>query len=453
MLALVGGTVLDGNGGEPIGNGVILIRDKRIVGIGDRSMPLPAEARRIGAEGKYVIPGLMDSNVHLLLDFFSGPHTLIRYGGRYDELIVEAAQVALKGGVTTVFDTGGPREYLMRARDAIACGKAIGSRIFLAGNIVGLGGPCSCDMAGLFGVSGLPESISSKIDGLWEENVGPELVWMSPEQVRERIREYVQKGIDFLKFALTTHVGSMQHIMFSPRVTRVIIEEARRAGLTVQTHTTTNEALHMAIESEVDLLQHADLNFGPCALPDETVKLMAERRVPGAILPQTSKALAWYRENAWRMPSLKHYETMDRNVRSLLGSGAVLLLSTDGGVCGVDSAGSARRKSYVPPEGNLRALGEGHFHWLQAVEEKGMRPMDALMAATRNIARAYEVDRDLGTLEEGKLADLVVLDRNPLENAESYRSIHLVMKEGAIVDRSSLPTPRLLTDERSAFQA
>lgn len=449
MLAITGGTIIDGNGGEPVRDGVIVIQDGRILRVGDRSMPVPAQARRISAEGKYVIPGLLDANVHLLIDFFSGPHTLIRYADRYADLIVEAAQIALRSGVTTVFDTHGPREDLLRARSAINSGAVAGSRIYLAGNIVGLGGPFSSDMAGLFGAGDLPESITAKINAMWEENVGPDLVWMSPEQVRKQIREYARKEIDFLKFALTTHTSRMQHLMFSPRVTRAIIEEARRAGLTVQTHTTTNEGLHLAIEAGVDLMQHVDLNFGPCPLPEETIEFMAERRVPGAILPQTAKVLSWCRENAWKTPSLKHYETMDRNVRALLSANVVLLLSTDAGVYSTDTVGSSRRKTYVPPEEGLRELGEGHFNWLLAVEQKGMKPMDALQAATRNIARAYKVDRDIGTLEEGKLADLIILDRNPLEQVANYRTISLVMKEGMIVDREALPNPKLLTQDET----
>jgi imidazolonepropionase-like amidohydrolase len=450
MLAITGATIIDGNGGTPIRDGVIVIQDGRIVRLGDRSTSVPVHARRISADEKYVIPGLLDANVHLLIDFFSGPHTLLRYAGRYADLIIESAQVALKAGVTTVFDTHGPRADLVRARHAINSGAVTGSRIYLAGNIVGLGGPFSSDMAGLFGGGDLPESITSKINASWEENVGPDLLWMSPEQVRQEIRDYVQKEIDFLKFALTTHTSRMQHLMFSPRITRVIIEEARRAGLTVQTHTTTNEGLHLAIESGVDLMQHVDLNFGPCPIPGETIELMAERRVPAAILPQTAKALSWCRENAWKTPSLEHYETMDRNVRALLNANVVLLLSTDAGVYSADTLGSSRRKTYVPPEEGLRQLGEGHFNWLLAVEQKGMKPMDALMAATRNIARAYKVDRDIGTLEEGKLADLVILDRNPLESAANYRAISLVMKEGVIVDREVLPNPKLLTHDETA---
>src|SRR6185312_7131440 len=90
-------------------------------------------------------------------------------------------------------------------------------------------------------------------------------------------------------------------------------------------------------------------------------------------------------------------------------------------------------------------LGEGHFRWLQAAVELGMKPMEGLLSATRNVARAYKVDRDLGTLEEGKLADLLILERNPLEAPANYRSIRVVVKDGRVVEHHELPEKPLLT--------
>ena len=446
LLAIVGPTIIDGNGGTPIKDGVILIDGDRLVSVGDGSTPIPLEARLISATGQYAIPGLMDANVHLFQDLFNGPHSLIRYAGRYEHLAIEAAQVCLRGGVTTVFDTWGPRNSLVQARDAVNSGNAVGSRIYLAGNLVGLGGPFSDDFFAK-GREVLPEDLTTSIDAVWQENVGPELLWMSPEQVRKEIREYAQRNIDFVKFALTTHRDKQQHIMFSPRVTQVIVEEAHRAGLTAQTHTTTNEGLHLAIQAGVELMQHVDLTFGTEPIPPETISLMAEVGIPGALLPQTAKALEWFRENTWRTPWLKRYETMDRNDRALVNAGVALLLSTDAGLFSVETLNSSTWKSCQPPEENLLMLGEGHFHWLLAVEQKGMKPMDALMAATRNIARAYKVDQQLGTLEKGKLADLLLLDRNPLEAAANYRSISLVVKDGSVIDREALPTQRFLTTQ------
>jgi imidazolonepropionase-like amidohydrolase len=81
-------------------------------------------------------------------------------------------------------------------------------------------------------------------------------------------------------------------------------------------------------------------------------------------------------------------------------------------------------------------LGESHFLWLEAVVDRGMAPMDALLAGTRNIAEAYGQADHLGTLEPGKRADLVILEGNPLDDVRNYRRISAVMKDGALVDQA-----------------
>jgi imidazolonepropionase-like amidohydrolase len=440
-LAIVGGTVIDGNGGPPIESAVVLVKGQRIAAIGT-DVPVPAGCKTLDARGQYLIPGLMDANVHLVLDLL--PPTLIRYENRYDELALEAAQVSLRSGVTTVFDSWGPRSFLIKARQAINTGRAPGSRIFLAGNIVGLGGPYSEDFFAAARTA-VTEGYADELNAHWQENVGPELLWMSPEQVREQLQTYTRSGINFLKYAVTGHSATdMQYIAFSPRVQRVIVEEARRAGLTVQTHTTTIEGVHLAVEAGVDLLQHADIT-GPRPMPQETVEFLVEKRVNCALLANTDVALSWYRSQEGSNKPLSRYLIADQNARALLSAGAVPLLSTDGGLFSATTARSPLWKKHVPPQESLLRFGEGHFHWLRAVEQKGLKAMDGLLAATRNIARAYGVDRDLGTLEAGKLADLLVLERNPLQAAEHYRSIRWVIKDGAVVDRTSLPQQKLLT--------
>ncbi len=454
-VAIVGGTVIDGNGGEPIKDGVVVIEGARIAAVGGRTITIPAQARRISAAGKYVMPGLMDANVHLVLDMY--PLTLYRYEGRYDELAIEAAQIALRGGLTTVFDSWGPREPLTRARAAINSGRVPGARIYLAGNIVGLGGPYSKDfMAQLVDRANIPafDEFAARVDAMWQENVGPELTMLSPEEVRREIAMYVRRGIDFLKYSATTHsIRSEQYIQFSPRVQQVIVEEAHRAGITVQTHTSSNEGLYLAVQAGVDLLQHCD-STGGRPMEEETLALIVQRRIPCAILASTTKATAWYAERAKAAasPAPKKAADIDGNQRALIRAGAVILLSSDAGVRSANTMTWSWWKKRYPPEENLNLLGQGHFYWMLAVEQMGMKPMDALLAATRNIARAYKVDKELGTLEPGKSADLLILDKDPLASALNYRSISLIMKEGRVIDRDALPTRRLLTESNPVFR-
>jgi len=432
-IVITGATVLDGTGSAPLENGLVLIENDRVAAIGTvGNIAVPTGAREIKAAGKYIIPGLMDANVHLYLEI--PLVSLVRYEGRYHEIITEAAQVALKSGVITVFDSWGPRQPLVKARDAINAGQAQGARIFLAGNIVGFDGPMSKDFIPAAATMADPAFVK-RTNALWQENVGRELMWLTPEQVRKEVRAYAARGIDFLKYGASGHT-EMAFITFSERVQKVMVEEAHRAGITVQTHTSSVESLHMAIEAGVDLLQHCDVS-GPVEIPASTIKLLVERQVACATLPLTRKRLGIEEQGAiW-------VSTKNINNQNLIEAGVNILLSTDAGVMG-DSTESFFQKNR---DGDLTELGQGHFRWFEAVEEMGMKPMDMLMAATSNIAKAYKVDKDLGTLEVGKIADLLILDKNPLRAAKNYRSIHTVMKNGKIIDRAKLPDNPILSRE------
>jgi imidazolonepropionase-like amidohydrolase len=442
MIAIVGGTIIDGNGGPPVKNGVILIQGERIIWVGEQSTVTPPKAKRISATGKYIIPALMDANVHLYAQHTGAE--LIRNDGRYEAVITEAAQVTLKNGLTSVFDTWGPRAALTRVRDQVNRGEIVGSRIFFAGNIIGLGGPTTTDFFPTVR-AGLSECDADAIDARWEQGVGPDLLWMTPREVRARIRDYVESGHqDFLKYAASGHAHP-QYICFSAEVQRTIVEVAHHAGMTVQTHSTTPESLRMAIEAGADLLQHPDLT-GKAQMPEATLAVIAQRKIPCAALFVTRRFLAW-NDAYMPEPLVTNNRNKDQNDHRLVAAGATILLTTDSVILAPTAADDPMLAPLVCADDAPLLMGEAHFRWLEAAYELGMEAMDVLMAATRNVAKAYKVDQDLGTLEKGKIADLLILDRNPLEAAGNYRSINLVMKEGKVIDRDSLPTRRVLTTQ------
>lgn len=445
-LAIVDATIIDGTGGVPIENGTILMVGGRIVQVGNASVVLPPHVQKIDAAGQYVIPGLMDANVHLFL-FTITPAELIRYEDRYEEVIAEAAQVALKSGLTTVFDTWGPRDALTRVRDEINRGERVGARIYFAGNIIGLGGPTSMDFYPLARQI-LSAREADRIDARWEQGVGPELLWMTPETVRARIREYLASGSqNFLKYAASGHAAShFNYITFSAEIQRIIVEEGHRAGMTIQAHTTSPESLRMEIEAGADLLQHPDLS-GLAPIPEETLALIVQRQLPCAALFCTERFLAWS-DAHMPEPYRTYYRIKHGNHRRLVAAGARVLLTSDSGVCPACAAENPLFGPFVSADDTPLAMGEAHLRWLEAAAELGMSPMSALLAATRNIARAYHVEKDLGTLEPGKIADLLVLDKNPLEKVAHFRSISKVIKDGQVVDLAALPTERVLTAER-----
>lgn len=444
-VAIVGATVIDGTGAEPVKDAVLVIDGGKITAVGPRArVAVPAGARQIDAAGKYVIPGLMDANVHLVLG--SSIEFIVRYEGRYEDLIEEAAQVTLKNGVTTVFDSWGPLQPLLNVRDRIRRGETIGSRVFVAGNIVGLSGPFGRDFNQAAQTTA-SKALVQRVNAVWEENVGPPLMYMTPDQVRAEIRKYLGRGIDFLKFAVSGHVLTNM-LQFSPAAQRAIVDEVHKAGMIVQTHTTSVESLRQGIETGVDMMQHA-ASTGPVAIPDQTIQLAVAHKTYLAVQPRTNRRLEIELKQAEdRTPDAVtrfNERVRHENQMRFVKAGLPLLLATDAGMTDPDAV---EQMSPTLRTDRLTELGEGHFLWFRAMVEKGMTPMTAIVSATRNIAAAYHKLDQFGTLEAGKSADLVILDADPLENIENIRRISTVMKEGQIVDRQPLPLKRVLTAAR-----
>lgn len=447
-LIVSNATVIDGVAPQPLEGRSILIDEGRIKALGQRDeLGAARESMVVDARGKFVIPGLMNANVHLFGDVRL--ETLVRHMGNYEAIILESAQVALKQGLTTVFDTWGPRRFLMAARDRINAGTATGSRIYCAGNIIGFDGPFSPDFHAK-ATDVASGALANRVNAIWVENVGRHLMWLTPEQVAREVRTYIGKGIDFVKYGSNEHFGNSHgaFLAFSERVQAAMVAEAHRAGITAQAHTMSAEGLRMAVEAGCDLAQHAN-HTGPVAIPQETLELIARRNVGVVLFPQMQARLDWLTSNeSYRGPN--EWQTADTNARNLIRCGARLLLGNDGLIYGEDALNDPQlskiiRTQGTPGEDNLFDLATGHFVWLQAMEEKGCPPMEALKAATHNIAVAYGKDEELGTLQPGKVADLLVLNRNPLEAAANYRSIHMVIKDGKIVDREGLPDHPVLT--------
>ena len=445
-LLIVGATILDGVAEHPLEGRSIWVEDGRIKAIGTRDeIGTPSCAQVLDAHGQYAIPGLMNANVHLLNDVRL--ENLARYLGRYEELITEAAQVALKNGLTTVFDTWGPRRHLMAVRDRINAGEVVGSRIFCAGNIIGFDGPFSDDVFPK-AAEVASASLVRRINAIWVENVGRHLMWHTPERVAAEVRTYISKGIDFLKFASNEHGGqsSGAFLQFSPRVQEAMVEEAHRAGITAQAHCMSVEGLRVALEAGCDLITHCNIT-GPVPIPDSTLDLFVQRNTGAVVFPWTQKGLEWIRQHVadseWVM-----WESTDINARNLIRCGASLMLANDGAIFAPEMLSDpSMNKSWAgaPAEESLLPLDRGHFFWFRAMEEKGCPPMRMLQAATRNIAMAYGKGKDLGTLEAGKMADILLLEKDPLQSAENYRSIHRIIKAGALIDRDALPTHPILT--------
>lgn len=442
VTAITGATVIDGTGRPPIADAVVLIRDGRIASLGPAGeVAVPSGASRIDARGKYVIPGLMDANLHLYLN--GDLESLIKFEDRYHEVVLEGAQIALRTGMTTVFDTWGPRAALAKARDMINAGRAPGSRIYLAGNIIGFDGPLSADFRGA-SAPHVSKAFAKRINDTWEEGTGRKLLWMPPDTLRAAIREYAAKGVDFLKFGASGHVD-MNFISFSERQQRVIVEEGHRAGKTVQAHVTSPESIDMAIEAGVDILTHGDISGPVYPIPAETIRKMVERGTSVSILPITRRQLDALQKHAPKGVLTPYMKVAAENIRNMARAGVRLMLSTDAGVQHPVLLAESATLAVDTVDARVK-LGEGHFNALVALEEAGMPAMEILKAATSNVARAYKLEKDIGTLEAGKVADVVILDADPFASARNYRRIHSVIKDGKVVDIARLPLAPVISD-------
>lgn len=464
LLAFVGATLIDGNGGAPLADAVVVVRGGKIAAVGGRgSTTVPRGARIIDVSGKWITPGFVDSNIHASI--YSGIENFARYQERFTDVAIEAAQNHLKVGVTTVRDSYGMLAPLVAARDAIRRGEVPGPRMYVAGNIVGWGGPFSFSFTGR-----QPENLSllqEQMNDAIAQGAGEELVNMEPDSLRAAINRYLDKGVDFLKFGGTSHFGFPVFIGFSERAQRVIVDEVHKRGRVAETHSTTPEGLLISLRAGVDLVQHPEVLDVP--MSDEIVREFVDRKVVCAMLSNTMTGAPWTeystklrRDDSTRQARLdsarakgvaqrerteaeKRRDLGDRgmairraNAEKLIKAGCVTTIATDNYL---GLAPEFRRD----PKPAWQDPGTGSLAAIEGLVELGMTPMQAIVGATRNGALASKALADYGTIEVGKSADLLVLSADPLADIRNIRRLETVVARGAIIDREALPTKKIWT--------
>jgi imidazolonepropionase-like amidohydrolase len=473
VIALVGATVIDGNGGPPLRDAVVVIEGQEIAAVGSRrSVTVPKGARVIDAIGRFVTPGFIDTNVHV------GPigdvTTLARYWDRFEDVVLQAAQLHLKHGVTTIRDSYGPLPPLIAVRDAISRGAEPGPRMLVAGNIVGWGGPYS-DTFSRTKESGL-DLFQEQVNDLFTQGTGEDLLHMTPDELRAAINAYLNKGPDFIKYGGTWHINYPTLIAFSPRAQKVIVEETQRRGRVVEVHSTTLEGLWMSIMAGIDLIQHPEV-VGHREITDELVSLIVERKVICSMLPNKYTGRVWQehldnlKKREERTSSAAAKGSRDRTARrlaprttaeirreqeesgvkqdgthllpnlemrringkKLIEHGAIISVGADNVVGAAPEFRRTEKSQHLDP-------GLGTLLAIEGLVELGMSPMQAIVAATKHGALAAKMLNKLGTIEVGKWADLLLLADNPLDQISNIRKLELVIKNGKLIDRERLPT-------------
>lgn len=379
-------TLIDGTGTGPRPGVDIRIEGSRVVEIGQ---DLPAgDASVVDATGKFAVPGLIDCHVHLITGAGPGDDARIRK----EPLIVIAwdaarnAAASVKGGVTTVRDLGAPGDIAIRLRDEVAAGRMPGPRIRAAGRLI-------CQTGGHLWY------IGHEADG--------------EDGVRKAVREELKAGADAIKFIAS---GGIMTPGVDPRSPQLSVEEisagvreAHKAFVKVAGHGQGTEGIKNAIRAGVDSIEHGMM------LDDEAVALMKERGtflVPTLSVAQniskhgTASGLPEYVVQKSDMVREVHRESF----RKALAAGVRIAMGTDSGAPFTFHGRSAEEV------GLMVAF--------------GMEPMAALVAATRDAADLLNLTEQTGTIEAGKSADLLLLDRDPLADIAALTTPLRVMVRG-----------------------
>jgi len=390
-------TLIDGSGRPPLADAVIAISDGKIVYAGTASEWADAEGESLVLDlhGQYVLPGLIDAHVHLS---GSGEADSQFYAptGQMALKILSNAQRNLAAGITTVRDLGGWSELEFDVRRAIQRGEFVGPRMCLAGRFISITEAGADYYVGMYRVA----------DGV--------------DEVRKAVREQVKHGADVIKMGVTGAVlvesGVPGATHFNVDEMQALVDEAKKFGKPVAMHAHGIDGIRKAVEAGVNTLEH-----GTYLYQDPTViEQMVQR---GVFLVPTLK-VGWdiiLAENSnipeWIMQKNKDSQSdAERSLKMAYEAGVPIAMGSDVGT-------------------PLNYHGENalEVYWM---EQGGLSKMDAIVTATSNAARALGWDSWMGTLEPGKVADLIVHSKNPLDDLcvlADKQSLQFVMKDGMIV--------------------
>lgn len=394
---LTGGHVLDVERGVILKDHDILVEDGRIKAVGRAGSLGASGAARIDMGGAYLLPGLSDSHVHLTSRAdMHGYRRLAISTPRAAISGVANAEKTLRAGFTTVRNLGAPGFSDVDLKDAIDSGEVPGPRIIPAGQSIGMtGGHCDSNL--------LP----------YEDYVIEGGVADGPWAVRQKVRENKKFGAEVIKFCGTggvlskgTTIGAQQ---FTLEEMKAIVDEAHELGLKVAVHAHGAKGIQTALEAGVDSVEHASL------ITDESLKLAVRKGTFLSMDIYVSDFILSEGEAAGILPeSLEKEKTVGRAQRerfqAAVKAGAKIAYGTDAGV--YTHGLNGRQFAYM-------------VQW-------GMRPAEAIRAATLGNAELFGLKDEIGSLTAGKRADIVAVTGDPLTDIRELEDVDFVMKDGAV---------------------
>jgi imidazolonepropionase-like amidohydrolase len=396
-FAIVGGTLVDATGAAPVEDSVVIVRDGRIAAAGPRgTIAIPRGMAVVDAKGLTLLPGLWEMHTH-----FSG---------------VEFGPALLAAGITTARDCGGEFDYLVAQRDAVEKRSALGPRLVLAG-LVDAGGVKA------FG------------------HVTAE----TPDEGRAVVDRYHAAGFQQIKL----------YTFLTPEVVKAIAAEAHRLGMTVTGHVPQALNAFEGVEAGMDQINH--LNY-----------VSSMMRAPGSghgsidvSSEAAQKAVQFFKDHhtvvdptaGWgemaghsKEVDVASFEpgitkapfVLDAKFRGMGGNTTAEQMRTR--TAQTLAAIGALKKAGIPivPGSDTGLVGYGLHRELELDVQGGMTPLEAIQSATIVSARAMSLDRDSGTIEPGKRADLILVNGNPLANIGDIRRVSRVVANGRLYDTAKL---------------
>ena len=453
--AIVGATVWDGTGAEPIADAVVLIKDDRIHALGPQdAVHIPKSATVLEHPGRFIVPGLIDSHVHFfqtaglytrpdVIDLTAlRPYATDQAHAR--DALDQTFARTLASGVTAVVDVGGPFwnfDVRLQAQDSDAA-----PRVAVAGPLISTVSRPQLDL-------GDPPIIRAD----------------SPEHARELVREQLSHDPDLVKvwFILDPELGIAPGLP----IVLAVVDESHKAGVRVAVHATQLETARAAVQAGADILVHSiddnavDEGFLSLLRENGTVVsgtivvyegyadvlsgeldlLPVEQRLgdPWVMHSWDELALADLDDEATaknqaRIARLRERQPiMGSNLATMHAAGVPVAMGTDAGNIGTLHGPSVHRE-------------------LALMAQAGISNHDVLLAATRDAARVFADEPDFGTIEKGKLADLLILDSDPLEDLANLQDIHRVVLGGQSLDPDVLVPPSatdVVQDQVDAYGA
>ena len=399
-IAFTNVRIVDGNGGAPVEYGTIVIEGQKIVAVGPASdISIPPNARRIDENGKTAIPGLADMHVHLTGGWDGVSADMLGYQ-RYMNALLYA-------GVTTVLDTGNVESYVLQLRAETAAGRLLGPRIYCVGPLVdspdAFWPELSRPVASQSQIPGLVQQLAAeKVDliKLYAGLSDLEIQAISTEGKKYKLRTIID---------VHSRNGSIEPMLegisgWAHLPTRKLSDEAIETAKAKQVFFITT----LSVIESFTYRRFQDMSFLDHPLIVDTTPTFA--------LADMRKMA---HEELNKHPPLTPLLNAEDDVKRLAQAGILIAAGTD-----------------APYPGDFQ--GEGIHHELELLVESGLTPLEAIMIATKNAARIMNAENEWGTLEPGKLANVVIVDGKPDQNISDTKKVVTVVKEGTILDRSRL---------------